>query len=117
MKENNIQSKPAPERLTLHLAPERRLIRPSGSWRHIECAIRAPAAQPGTTREPLSIALVIDRSGSMSGAKIETAKNAGVRIISVLTGSSTKEEIEALGPDMLIENLAQLQDVLGIVPG
>lgn len=73
-------------------AAERRLIRPSGSHRHVLFTIKAPAAQHGTAREPLSLALVIDRSGSMSGEKIEMAKTAALKVIEKL-GESDRASI------------------------
>jgi len=48
---------------------------------------------------------------------VETGKNAGIRIVSVLTGSSTREEIEALAPDMIIENISKLKCSLTNAPG
>ena len=43
---------------------------------------------------------------------VETGKNAGVKTVAVLTGSSTREEVEKLKPFKVIENV---WDVTGIV--
>ena len=54
---------------------DRRFIRANGrSTRFILARITAPAAQAKATRSPVNLAIVLDRSGSMSGAKLATAK-------------------------------------------
>jgi Ca-activated chloride channel family protein len=67
-----------------HASAERKLIRPNGSHRHVLFTVKAPAAPKDKAREPLSLALVIDRSGSMSGEKIEMAKLATLKVIDKL---------------------------------
>ncbi len=69
---------------SLRIRPERRLVRSTGSRRHVELTIHAPSLRENAGREPVSLALVIDRSGSMSGEKIETAKKATMAVIESL---------------------------------
>ena len=51
----------------LEARPERRLIRPTGSFRHVDFAVQVGQAPAGAGRDryPLALALVLDRSGSM----------------------------------------------------
>lgn len=63
--------------MSLRLNTDRRLIRATGgSSRYLHVAFRAPSAPARTDRRPLSVAFVLDRSGSMSGEKITLAKRA-----------------------------------------
>jgi Ca-activated chloride channel family protein len=65
--------------------PERHLIRPTGSFRHVDFSIRAAAAtRPARGRPGLSLALVLDRSGSMHGDKIRTAREAAATVVQAL---------------------------------
>ncbi len=62
--------------LTLRVAPERDLIYSNGS-REVVVQIDLDARRPEHgKRAPMNLALVLDRSGSMQGAKIEKAKQA-----------------------------------------
>ena len=63
------------------MALEIRIDRPligaaKGSVRYLLASVTAPQALPTSRREPLHVALVLDRSGSMSGSKIRLAREA-----------------------------------------
>ena len=76
---SNGASEPSPT-VELQPRPERQLIRERGSFRHIDLVVRVGAAptQRPAIRQPLSIGLVLDRSGSMHGEKIATARSAAL---------------------------------------
>ncbi len=62
---------------TLVVRTDRTLIRPNGhSKRFILARVSAPPATAGRTRPPVNLAIVLDRSGSMSGAKLRVASTA-----------------------------------------
>jgi len=67
---------------------DRHLIREAaGSVRYALVAVTAPQAPPKAGRDPLHVALVLDRSGSMGGAKITLAREA------------VRQALQALRPD------------------
>jgi len=67
---------------TLHVRPDRQLIHAGAqSRRHLRVDIVAPRRQP---RFPLSLGLVLDRSGSMAGAKLDLAREGAIRAIHAL---------------------------------
>lgn len=72
---------------TITTRPDRHLLRAEGSNRYLVCSVQAPLRTDLQTeqRQPLAIALVIDRSGSMSGDKVEMAKSAALAVIEQLT--------------------------------
>lgn len=74
--------------IEIEARPERHLIRPDGSLRHVECRLRVgklpEVGRP--ERMPLSLAVVLDRSGSMHGEKILTAKRAAQAVLDRLEG-------------------------------
>ncbi len=72
--------------IVLEARPERHLVRPTGSKRHVDFVVRVlagPAATP-VSRLPLTLGLVIDRSGSMHGDKLRTAKAAALAVLDQL---------------------------------
>jgi Mg-chelatase subunit ChlD len=63
--------------------PERWLIREDGSFRHVDFHVQVSqeAARAEAARTPLTLALVLDRSGSMQGEKIRIAKQAALGVL------------------------------------
>ena len=67
---------------TLSVRPERRLIRPNAhSKRFLLARIAAPRATTERVRPSVNLAIVLDRSGSMSGVKLDVARAAVVEAI------------------------------------
>jgi Ca-activated chloride channel homolog len=60
----------------IELIPEKTHSHINGTTMHVLVRVHAPKAPHNPTRVPLNLALVLDRSGSMSGAKLEYAKAA-----------------------------------------
>jgi Ca-activated chloride channel family protein len=68
--------------MTFYVRPDRHLIRPTyRSNRFVLAEITAPAARTERVRPQVSLAFVLDRTGSMSGDKIRLAKQAIVEAI------------------------------------
>ncbi len=69
--------------LTLKMQPERRLIREDGCSRHVDFHLQVkPATNTARPeRTPLTLALVLDRSGSMQGEKMQIAKQAALAVL------------------------------------
>jgi Ca-activated chloride channel family protein len=67
---------------TIHIQPDRTLIRAAArSRRHIRVEIVAPRRLP---QVPVSLGLVLDRSGSMAGAKLDLAREGAIRAVRAL---------------------------------
>jgi Ca-activated chloride channel homolog len=61
---------------SIELIPEKTHSHINGTTMYVLVRVHAPKAVHNPTRVPLNLALVLDRSGSMSGAKLEYAKAA-----------------------------------------
>ena len=63
--------------MSLSLNTDRLLVRAAGgSTRYLHVSFHAPSAPARADRRPLTVAFVLDRSGSMSGQKLALAKRA-----------------------------------------
>ncbi len=85
------QTPPAGATLQLDPRPERHLLRTGGSSSYLDVVVKVAVApnrsQP--KRPPVHVALVIDRSGSMSGSKVGTAKRAALAVLDGLRDRDT----------------------------
>lgn len=74
----------ATESLTLRVAPERDFVH-TGALREVIVQIELEGRRPERNqRSPMNLALVLDRSGSMTGAKLEKARQAASMAIDQL---------------------------------
>ena len=95
--------------MTLTITTDRTLVRAgSQSVRYLSLRFSAPdaPARPDgrkTERMPLDIAIVIDRSGSMSGEKLALAKEAAVKAIDMLTAA---DRVALVAYDTEVQTLA-----------
>jgi Ca-activated chloride channel homolog len=67
-------------RLSLQVRPERHLIPHTASQRYVDFVVRVDGSTVAA-RPPIALALVLDRSGSMSGSKIDTARRAALAVL------------------------------------
>src|SRR5687768_732699 len=106
---------------------DRRLIPTTEkSERYLRVQITAPDKANSSTRLPLNLALVIDRSGSMSGSKLDKAKEAAIFCLRNLTSAdraaiiSYDDEVRVVSPSRVLTPEAKNQmiaDVRAIYSG
>lgn len=91
----------------LAIQQEKTLVRPTGSRRHAVFLVRAGLADGSApiTRRPLSLALTLDRSGSMSGEKLRMAKQVA---LSLLDSMTEQDEAALVIFDEKIDTLLEL---------
>jgi Ca-activated chloride channel family protein len=71
--------------MRLHVESDRTLIRSAASsTRYVRVSFTAPEAPRRKDRLPVNVALVLDRSGSMSGGKLDLARQAAERALALL---------------------------------
>lgn len=98
--------------LTLAGTLDRKLAwRRGGSVRHllVEALVGQPATAVRRERRPLNVALVVDVSGSMSGAKLEAAKRAVVGVVKGL-GTEDRLTLVSFGSDVEVHLDAVVMD-------
>lgn len=89
----------------------------TSTQRVLEIRIQAPKAADQRIRPPLNLALVLDRSGSMSGEKLEFVKQAAAHVLDLLREQDTlalvayDDEITLLSPSTRVtrENRLELK--------
>lgn len=90
--------------ILLKLSPDSVLVkRTIETKRIIEISVKAPVASENKKRMPVNLALVIDRSGSMAGEKLEYVKQAACHILDLLNDN---DRIGIVAYDDLVETLA-----------
>ena len=73
--------------MRVYAESDRTLIRSAASSaRYVRVSFTAPEARHRAERLPVNVALVLDRSGSMSGGKLDLARQAAERALALLTG-------------------------------
>lgn len=80
----------------------------SETQRILELELTAPESKGEKDSAPLNLALVIDRSGSMSGGKLEQAKLAAEQVLSLLR---PKDSISLVSYDNIVNVLAETDSV------
>jgi Ca-activated chloride channel family protein len=96
--------------ITLRMRSERRFLRLQGSETHIDFQIQVEqvAEKVKEQRIPLTLALVLDRSGSMAGGKINTAKKAALTLLDHL---DERDQIAVVVYDDQIDTVQALTKV------
>lgn len=95
----------ATDRVTCTIELDRTLLAAESVQRTVmKVALRAPELAASTERPPVNLAVVLDRSGSMGGDKIERAKDAAI------------EALHRLGPKDLFSLVIYDHEVETIVP-
>ncbi|MGV2434238.1 MAG UNVERIFIED_CONTAM: VWA domain-containing protein [Anaerolineae bacterium] len=75
-----------------------------------------PSTSPVRQRRPLNISLVIDKSGSMSGSKIDYTRQAALLVLQNLTATDTlsvvtfNEAVETILPPTAVKDKSQLAE-------
>ena len=90
----------AGETLQLNLVPERGyVVRNSPQEIVIKIDLAAIADRPKVRRTPLNLAVVLDKSGSMTGAKLEKTKQAAMQLVDRLAAALNRR-MAAIAPQL-----------------
>lgn len=98
--------------MTVTVRFDRSLVPVAGGRRHVRIAIRAPEVSNGRSRPPLSLALVLDTSGSMAGNKLALTQEAAIQALGAL---STGDRISVVAYDDAVHVLVPASPVTGVL--
>jgi len=88
--------------MEIKLATDKSVIaREKASERYLEAAVHAPQSAAKKERMPLNLAIVVDRSGSMSGEKLRAVKQAALYVVDHLEVND-RVAVIAFGSDVKI---------------
>lgn len=106
----------APSEISLNVHVDRELVsRETDSDRILEVVVRAPQTAKKSHRIPLNLALVIDRSGSMNGGKLEAVKHAAIQVLDYLDAQDRltlvtfDDQVTVLLPSLLMRDANKSQ--------
>ena len=96
--------------LTLTAESDRALIDSAlPTERFLEIALQAPTQESRAERAPVNIALILDRSGSMAGAKLDYARRAACHVLDLLSERDQAavvfydDEVSVLSPSQPVD--------------
>jgi Ca-activated chloride channel family protein len=120
-----LASSPARETLSVKVEPEQtKILASDGAEVIIKIDLTAGPAPEKKLRQPLNLAVVLDRSGSMSGAKIEKAKQAAAAVLDQMGSNDVyslvayDSQVQVLVPAQTIEDKEMLKArIFRIQPG
>ena len=107
--------------MTFNVQTDRTRIRTTGkSTRYVLLSFTAPESPTNGKRDPVNVAFVIDRSGSMGGSKIELARDAVVQALRMLKASDRfsvvayDDQVDVLVPSTLASSEAIRNAIAGV---
>lgn len=89
------------------------IARESPTQRILELVIRAPSPEHQVRQTPLNLALIIDRSGSMAGEKLEFVKEAAIHVVHMLQDQDNvalvayDDQVKVLSPSLPVTSSAR----------
>ncbi|NOS72234.1 MAG: VWA domain-containing protein [Verrucomicrobia bacterium] len=106
---------PGADTLNLKLVPDRDVLRRGSPQEMIvKIDLSAIAQKQKSRRTPLNIAVVLDRSGSMTGAKIEKAKQAAIQLVDRLASDDVFSLVTYSDNSEVLVSAQRVEDKAGL---